>query len=191
MTRRNGRWKVVALKRLVFFCRLLLRSTTTGRYNNNNKKQRKRDVGNVAVECCCCCRRNNNGAGSRQNYFPASFGVAQLCPRPLYAPGIRNGNLFSFCFFFFFFFTTLYFYFENKTKQTSGRTLYAGSILDLGSGPCRETFYLYTDQPRKRQYFFFKSANRVNFYSILYFLVNRSGGGIPLDYISSFSFSHH
>jgi hypothetical protein len=121
MTRRNERWKVVALKRLVFFCRLLLRSTTTGRYNNNNnnksKKQRKRDVGNVAVECCCC-RRNNNGAGSRQNYFPASFGVAQLCPRPLYAPGIRNGNLFSFCFFFFFFFffTTLYLFFENKTN---------------------------------------------------------------------------
>jgi hypothetical protein len=81
----------------------------------------------------------------------------------------------------------LYIYFL-KTKQTSGRTLYAGSILDLGSGPCRETFYLYTDQPRKRQYFFFKSTNRVNFYSILYFLVNRSGGGIPLDYISSFFF---
>jgi hypothetical protein len=50
----------------------------------------------------------------------------------------------------------LYIYFL-KTKQTSGRTLYAGSILDLGSGPCRETFYLYTDQPRKRQYFFFNS----------------------------------
>jgi hypothetical protein len=47
----------------------------------------------------------------------------------------------------------LYIYFL-KTKQTSGRTLYAGSILDLGSGPCRETFYLNTDQPRKRQYFF-------------------------------------